>query len=420
MLKKTGKLLLKLLITFAALVVAGYVLLVLAYCIPVDRMDSNLAISYDNFAQQGEYPYIIANRRNSLLDNFTDEIILLEAVNPREESPLVDALRNPFIQTTEENTMASIIKYDANVDGNLYRGGTMRYWHGYLIFIKPLLYLMDYSQIKYVLMMTNLALFTIAIVFMSKRKARGVVPLFCYFLFIVPVTVIISLQFSTMNLLTLAQLAVMAVFYDKYKQGASNGLWVIHFFVVGCLTAYFDFLTYPVVGFCVPFIYLMIEFGDELLKSALSLLKCGVAWCIGYLLYWFSKWLIATAVTGEDVISEGYLKTRARIGGEGFGYGETMQRVFSVCNKYFIALAIVYLLACIVYCIVKRQKLKLQLLPVFAFVVLVPFAWFYVARNHTYIHFWFSFRNAGATVFAIAGLGDYFRRIGDKSCDSSI
>ena len=66
-------------LNYIGLLLGGLALLVLAFCLPVDRIDSNVIASAEYF-QKGPYP-IIYSWCTSRLDLFTDGLKLLEASN---------------------------------------------------------------------------------------------------------------------------------------------------------------------------------------------------------------------------------------------------------------------------------------------------------------------------------------------------
>ena len=51
---------------------------------------------------------------------------------------------------------------------------------------------------------------------------------------------------------------------------------------------------------------------------------------------------------------------------------------------------------------VNAQWVGGALLPL-ALAALIPFAWYFVAANHTYIHYWYAHRTLAVTAFAVPG-----------------
>ena len=65
------------------------------------------------------------------------------------------------------------------------------------------------------------------------------------------------------------------------------------FLIVGILTSYFDFLTYPVVTLGIPLCcYFLLE-SDRLWNNIKRLTGFSVSWAIGYAGMCAAKWVIA-------------------------------------------------------------------------------------------------------------------------------
>ena len=50
--------------------------------------------------------------------------------------------------------------------------------------------------------------------------------------------------------------------------------------------------------------------------------------------------------------------------------------------------------------IVNRRKNVIDILPILV-ISIYPILWYIVLANHSYMHFWFTYRSLGVTVFAV-------------------
>lgn len=66
---------------------------------------------------------------------------------------------------------------------------------------------------------------------------------------------------------------------------------------MGISTAYFDFLTYPLVTFGIPMIFCILINEKNTCENWKEMPIMGIHWGIGYLGMWAEKWLIGTVIT---------------------------------------------------------------------------------------------------------------------------
>ena len=91
--------------------------------IPNDYIKENVGISVSRLNGEGDYYNPLFETDASKLDNFTDRLMISKAIKNDDKGALYNSL-----------------------DVNDYA----RYWHGYLVLIRPLLIKLDYLQIRYV------------------------------------------------------------------------------------------------------------------------------------------------------------------------------------------------------------------------------------------------------------------------------
>lgn len=393
--------LLMLLVALCSSVILGYMLLVFVYCIPTNRMEMNLRKSAAIFVEEGTYPQKINNYIDSRLDNWTDSLMLLTAVREGGEPAYISAALNSRNLISEKNPCESLIQIYAerNTD-NLKTVKYGRYWHGYLVFLKPLLLFFDYSEIRYINMFVQIMLFALAAVLLGK-KGRGIyiLPLVLSWLFLNPLSTMLSIQFSIIALIVFIQMIVMLKFEDEYCE--KPFLLVVNFFALGCIVNYFDLLTYPLVALGIPLAYWLnacvLKKMENVIRIVWDVAKYCIAWVCGYGGMWIGKWLLGSIVTGENILSDAInqvaVRTDNAVAQDEFSFTELMGRLFYASNELVIWFAAACIVFLAIYGIVKKKiKISLNRIVVCVIIGTMPFVWYAVLGNHSWIHFWFAYR----------------------------
>ena len=127
--------------------VAGLYILAFAYKIPVDRMRRQIVESTEQFEVE-PHPYSFSANP---VDNLTDGYMLLAAGRENTENIWLSSVNiwiDGFEEQTPNKALVAIYKYDQEPDSSF---SYSRYWHGYLIFLKPALCFFNYAQIRYLM-----------------------------------------------------------------------------------------------------------------------------------------------------------------------------------------------------------------------------------------------------------------------------
>lgn len=399
-----------------AAVLAGTVLMTLVYMIPLDQIRKNVANSSDIYDSEGLTNSYIPWLTSTRMDNYTDTIMLSIAAMRREGSALRDAMESKYVYVTIKDMYDGpgylLRMLDLSEDGSSIVVSYARYWHGYLLFLKPLLTVFDISGIRIV----N-AVFQIVMMFLILMKMahdddlrKMIIPLLLITLLINPVSTVLNMQYACIYNIMLVAILVLVrtgiTMSDKY--------WIL-FLITGIAVAFFDFLTYPLASLGIPLILLLVKRRDDSKTSLITMIISCLSWGIGYVFMWGSKWVVSDLITGGQTISDAleqitvrtvtdaYEATGIRSDNiiEVFGYNlEAFRDPFSV--SLFAAAIIGFVL----YVIISKKSFKLteDLLIPLLLIALIPFAWYAVCSNHSAIHFWMTYRNLVLTVMAIAAI----------------
>lgn len=391
------KYLVKLVVVFLGGIAILFVALTLVFCIPdewvVDKQQESLSLFDENGAED-EWPFIresegwiwiFTHARGAQLDNATDYTMILNVIPGSADASV-------FYKAMDCNDYA-------------------RYWHGYLIFLRPLMLVFSYMQIRYIYMFAYMLLGVAILLRINKNFGKRMVYLWTFCIcFIYPVILPFSLQFSSVFFITMASILVEDRLYKGYNLQQSGLL----FLVIGMLTSYIDFFTAPLLTLGVPLIYFMLlndkKYGqDSFRKNMWSLVVSSVAWGFGYFGCWGMKWLIASPILGRNVIEEAmssmiYRTVKTYHTQAGYDTGSLRaiaMNIFAILPpgitsadwKWFFGIILIVVLVLLVIFVkfhVGRQELK-AIIPFLA-VAVYPYIWFTVIAQHTSIHYIFTYR----------------------------
>lgn len=395
-----------------AAIVVGYLLLVCVYAIPTENMNQHLEAASLVFYQEGTYPQIMKGYSDSQLDNWTDSAMLLMAVHENESPAYLSALTNEYSTIPEQDPTQTLVSiYVDKATDNLVDYGYGRYWHGYLIWLKPLLYFMDYSSIKYLNLFIQFLFFTWIILLLGCRKRMVFAfPILITWLFINPLSTILSMQFSTVIILMFIQILLFLLLEQRYLN--DRFLLMVHFLIVGSCTAYFDLLTYPLVALGIPLLFwFSLHGGYTLVENGLFIVKHSFLWGAGYGGMWIGKWLLGSFITKQDIVADALKQVVFRTSYTGadavdFSYGQMINFLFEASNGIIIFLSAVLFIGFLFYR-AKKHELSLNMSAALPCIVVgcFPFLWYAVLGNHSYWHAWFTYRELAVSIFAVWMIG---------------
>ena len=181
------------------------------------------------------------------------------------------------------------------------------------------------------------------------------------------------------------------------------------FLLLGVMTCYFDFLTYPLLCFAFPFCWLMVSAEKELTaNSKVALLfGGGLSFVFGYGGFFVMKWIVQAIVLHTDSIWHGISTVFFHIGDLDEEYRllhQNYSRIDSLYNNfrhYFYPLFVIILSIWMIILIYKflcgGLKLTLDNITYVAVTLTSP-AWYFIINTHTGIHHLFTYRIYGASI----------------------
>ena len=371
----------------------------------------------------GADPFYQSAGRNSVTDNYADVILLNVLWNIKSDDAFVSSLDTKYYDGDDGVTdrgenygLFSAVFEDTppNTDYS-------RYWHGSVIFIRPLMLLGDVRVVKLAGIIFALLFLIIDCIMLIKRGQKfGAAALVISFAAVQMYNIRLSLEYMPTVLICLGMLPFF-VCLEKRGDVPLSVLSVI----CGTMTAFFDFLTTETLTILIPLIIIMMTrknegrfegFKRELATSA----KCGVSWVCAYLCTFLVKWTAASIVTGENKFIAAISSAEVRVNGEAEELSPVMQMIFAplanisamfggyerVSPANIIAgLFITATLSAGIFFIFRRGEkgsgkgfARLMLV-----LGLVPYLRYIVLNNHSYLHEFFTYRAQAASVLALMG-----------------
>lgn len=400
-------------------VAVGALLLVLIYSLPVESARAHVESSLYEMVEVEDDPDGDALRKKiiGIKDNFTDCLMVQNALERVEGKNLWEHamyayhydLGNEATWMTEKSLGAFLRQ---GPEG-MYLREYSRYWHGYLVYLKPLLMCMSWRNVETFLLVCQAVLLLAALGLSCYKKNLYLgLSIVCAFLFMKPLRIWLSLTLADCWIIALAAVMILLLFYDKLE----NKNWHEELFLVtGILTSYVDFLTYPIVTLGVPLCAWLVlsakDCGGWRKQVSRVFWNC-VCWAVGYVGMWGMKWVLAdlTCQTGTLRSAAWAVIFRTEpLDGYNSVFSGISRAFRTVLQQYdsamygigFGAVAAAALVS-VVLCMIKARSANWAVTIVcLTFAALLPLGWLVVTQNHTAIHCEYTFRIMGVTVMAL-------------------
>lgn len=291
----------------------------------------------------------------------------------------------------------------------------LRYWHGSMIILRPLLTVLNAEQIYLLnkIVMWLLAIVLLVLLFIKSKKL-AIMYIIAMIMIAFPF-VPFCFEYSWMFYLMFIT-SIIAISIEK----KGNDKLYILFFITGMLTCFFDFLSTEIITILVPIIlvtYIRKEknrLGTPK-ETFIFILKSILLWGIAYCSMWLAKWIIASIVLKTNAIKE-YVIDNAMLRVNGLqglrSYKELyLGGLFRNWHTLFpinivkkdielIKIGIGFLIICVLLIDWKNIKKKWYA-GMIAIIGILPYIRYLVLANHSYRHFFFTFRSQIVTILAI-------------------
>lgn len=412
-------------ITFFSIATAGILLLLVTGLIPQKAITPQIESSAAYFSNNELFPFLIPEQFNTRQDNYADCILIniIYHIGQKSDENLFSSLmKASYYQGELEEVNVSL----QNAVDNPLQANTeySRYWHGTMILLRPLLVLTDIQGIRILLgfLALLLAVSEAVLLWTKKQKAFAV----CYLLGMVCVNswmLLFCVEYVT-TFIVMGGISLWVLL--SYKETTSPQKRFLQLVVImtvsGVLTCFFDFLTTETITLTIPLLLELIlsheKTSKELPKPSSRFLSGGLLcliWGVSYAGMFLLKWLIAMTVSGKQAFWDALSQAETRLGGTVYlgntnltpeaNLGQRLQGAFfrNQCVLFpfretlpigkgilFLSLILLIILS-IIYLFYKRGS-QMQTLGLALLLGIIPYIRYLVLSNHSYIHYFFTYR----------------------------
>ncbi|MDE7478932.1 MAG: hypothetical protein K2M91_13485 [Lachnospiraceae bacterium] len=385
-------------------IMAGYLLLMLAYLLPTKPMQTNLSASADILTTEREYHRVIPGYISTQLDNYTDSWMMGNAVYDN-SLPVWKRALSCTSADYGEGPLDGLVRYLSGEEEYQNIDYT-RYWHGYLIILKPFFLFFDYADLRFInVVLDILLMFVIYRTLTDIGYEKEALGYMVSVLFMMPIVIPLSIQFSV--IFYLINLAVL-ILLKNYDWLTDKNCMLLYFQFIGMAASYFDLLTYPIASLGVPLVCLVLmEEDKDSWTKIKNIVTLSVSWGFGYAAMWAGKWVLGTLILKDNVIANALSQILMRASHTAEGEKITVldtwfRNVEFYLKKPYLILMILCIVIMIAGIFVSRSQLMEVFIDILPFVItaVMPFVWYAAAGQHSYEHHWFTFRGLMTSVFA--------------------
>lgn len=415
-------------ITFGITVIFCVALLYATGLIPKSRIQENIKQSAEYLKGEALFPYLSEERFHTNQDNYADTILVNIVYHVDRENLFSSLMEASYYKEEGENVHISL--WDAMKEPKEANIGYERYWHGAMVLLRPLFLFLELRGIRMLLgiLVLFLAMLISLLLYWRKEKALALCYLIAH-LFVQAWMCAFCIEYVTTFLVMNAVVLCVLLLYRK----ETGKLWERNMMLLMCIsgtvTCFLDFLTTETLTVTVPlFIYLVFRYRDGKLekvqKEITGLAGYCLVWGISYGTMFLSKWGLSSLVLGKNVFQSALSSVEERtlgevsIGSSGlepaagtvqklmgalgrnqgmlFPFREEMSMgaafaaFFGIC---FLGFAIIYMF--------HGKNLCFRMIFLCLLLALVPYVRYLVLSNHSYIHYFFTYRAQLVTVLAL-------------------
>ena len=445
----------KVLISGTATIVICIALLFLTALIPQNALQKNMERSSDYYNNHQTFDHVTDYMFLGRQDNYAD-CILTNIIYHIDQNDLVKSILSASYYNPEDEGVQTSFAYavgnkvEPNVDYS-------RYWHGSMVLLRPLFIIFDIEGVRMVLgiLILIMTVWFEVLLFKNHYSVFGV----CYAIGLMLVSVwmcAFCVEYAMPFVVMSVELPVLFVLLtrayekedvqndkvkrDEHKLGNQKAdehksdnykpeviLWAV-LACAGIVTAFVDFLTTETITFTMAYVlYLIVKNRHNQMRTVkeelIYLVKSGIVWLVSYGLMIALKWVLALIVLGKDAFFNALSQAALRISGDatlgnvtGAEVVSDYERIsgalwrnigciypFKSTMSYGTAMIFILLVGLVVFSIwyLFREKAKSCINKVMVMVSLIPVLRFLVLNNHSYIHFFFTYRALLVSVVVI-------------------
>ncbi len=403
---------LKYITVFICTVVLLTALLSLSALIPKKFINNNIKISSEYLCEGKLFGEVVSGIEGSKVDRYADSILLGIAYQYDSGHPLSSIMESSYYHDSFKNENDNL--YIAVTQGKEANQQYMRYWHGSIAIVRPLLTVMNIRQIyifNFIVMMLLLIVLTVLLV--RNRAYIAAIGIVAGFVGTSSWFVTFSLEYTWMYLLMLVMSIILVLMINKQKASKLGFL----FLIGGICTNYLDFLTTETMTLLIPlllFVYFEVKNNKktEYRQIIISCIKFSVLWLSGYAGMWIMKWILAAVMLNMNTLPyvTGHIEERlgGNIGISPFEYmtGAIINNVKCIFPfEYGVAgiLAFIVVVIGILYIsyVYHKKNINRELILTYTVIGIIPYIRYLILHNHSYLHYFFTYRAQMTTIMAV-------------------
>ncbi|MCM1046638.1 MAG: hypothetical protein NC417_14130 [Candidatus Gastranaerophilales bacterium] len=387
--------------------VVGMAALLLVHLLPVGPMQEHVYWSLDMIEKEFTDETVVEGYKATLTGNFTDCLMLEHAVYQSENHSLLEQVMYMYRGETYPigdgwwpghslRDYLEGVQQPREVEYS-------RYWHGYLLVLKPLLLLTTFNSIRLLNSAMQLFLTGCVVISFCKRKeyllAKGFLLSLPFMFFVSTFT---SLSLSICFYIMLISMLIQMRFDERFMK---KGVYGEFFLMIGMATSYFDFLTYPIITLVYP-LCIYLYFHEQTVGGDIrKIFVYSVQWFWGYIGLWASKWALTDILTDGATIQDALMTLAARTdSAEEYsrfgGVVSVVAKNMQVYNNWCYVLLMVIIFLVLWKGIPKKGVRKAPHSGILHFLLMLyPFIWLFVTQNHSEQHWQFTCRILAGSVF---------------------
>lgn len=372
---------------FVGLISVFTVCIILVQCIPTTAIENNIESSCNELIAEGIYPkYGFSSLHR--LDTQTDALTFNMLYTAKPEMTVESAMINNVYQN--DSIISQAIMLDDVIHNNISEYVPYSYsrnWHGYQLFIRPLLTVTDFTGIKVINTLLLLSTLFILCFFLWKRISAAYS--ICFFsVFTVMNLFIMSLCMQYFTCIFIAMLGMIIILaYPKTVCNIRNTC--LFFFTLGALCSYFDWFTIPQITYGLPFIIYYTKNNED--NPIKMMIIVGLAWLSGYGLTLVSKWAIGTIITDYNCFELALSSVKERMSTQSVDVDYNLLYAIKMIafGLFYYGLGGVLVIVNL-YSVIKHKNEWISCLKKHYWLLLlsclVPL-WYILIRNHSCLHF---------------------------------
>lgn len=302
-------------------------------------------------------------------------------------------------------------KFDELVDEN-YEGNVqyLRYWHGSISILRPLLILFNLQQIYIINAIILISLAIVLAILLIKSKLYEMLLAFVVALIMCqPGVVPFCLEYYWTYLIMFVVSIIAIILEIKNKK--TEGL----FLLTGMVTCFLDFLSTELLTVLIPMMIILVyRYKNNSITKCSEGIKFIITslleWGFAYIGMWIAKWIIASIVLNVnafDYVTERALERLDINIIHGSLLDVISQNVFALFplnSEIGIKIVSVILISIIpieIILIRKKEVKSLWISGLLFIIASIPYLRYIALANHSFLHYFFTFRAQLVSIIAI-------------------